>query len=233
MNAATQLVFGGEFDVAAPLLLPTAVASGSWNATIQVGLAASSGTGFYWSGRYSTASYWAPRYWQTQAEFDVSVTAGLSGDISCTLSAAASLALDFVTSSTVSADAQAQIVAMPVLDEVLTNLNRTQLLPPHRFNRRSGFIHLLVEDEEVEATPEELPQAIVRIARKAAAKAQATGEAKTPVIKIEGEATREEKRDIRKKFRAEFNRDEAILVAKEKLRADQERQEEEELMWLI
>jgi hypothetical protein len=118
-----------------------------------------------------------------------------------------------------------------VTGEVFAPIVRiTQLLPPTRFNRPHGHIRLIVEDETVETTPDELSQAIDKIARKAVVKAP-TGE--TPTIKIEGDVTREEKRDIRKVFRAEFNRDQAILAAKEKLRADQERTDEEELMWLI
>jgi hypothetical protein len=57
--------------------------------------------------------------------------------------------------------------------------------------------------------------------------------AQTPAITVEGPVSRETKREIRAAFRAEFNRDAGVVAAKALLRAQQEQEDEETLLWLI
>jgi hypothetical protein len=95
------------------------------------------------------------------------------------------------------------------------------------------WVHLKSEDEEVTVAEEDAAEAAEKLARKAVKRITRTGSTQTPAITVEGPVSRETKREIRAAFRAEFNRDAGVVAAKALLRAQQEQEDEETLLWLI
>jgi hypothetical protein len=93
------------------------------------------------------------------------------------------------------------------------------------------WVHLKSEDEEVTVAEEDAAEAAEKLARKAVKRI--TRSTQTPAISVEGPVSRETKREIRAAFRAEFNRDAGVVAAKALLRAQQEQEDEETLLWLI
>lgn len=95
------------------------------------------------------------------------------------------------------------------------------------------WVHLKSEDEEVTVAEEDAAEAAEKLARKAVKRITRTGSTQTPAISVEGPVSRETKREIRAAFRAEFNRDAGVVAAKALIRAQQEQEDEETLLWLI
>jgi hypothetical protein len=93
------------------------------------------------------------------------------------------------------------------------------------------WVHLKSEDEEVTVAEEDAAEAAEKLARKAVKRI--TRSTQTPAITVEGPVSRETKREIRSAFRAEFNRDAGVVAAKALIRAQQEQEDEETLLWLI
>jgi hypothetical protein len=125
-------------------------------------------------------------------------------------------------------DQQAAVWTIPDALPEEPPASSTRLLPRHK---PVIWVHLKSEDEEVTVAEEDAAEAAEKLARKAVKRI--TRSTQTPAITVEGPVSRETKREIRAAFRAEFNRDAGVVAAKALLRAQQEQEDEETLLWLI